>query len=357
MNSPAKNSSQSKSEVLEDEEEEISEVEEDYMEQEGMDCSSTGFPSVCQLHFEPMRVFCHSCQIPICIICLYNGHTQHSTQLLEECVNTCRKHLEDEIGMLKHCKEYARGLRLEIDDSIQGHKLDCDNLSKEINYIFDGITKQLEQRRKELLDTVSGMELEKCEPLRNRKRKLEEEIERLDRVANQCEVMLKEGSHLEIVHTRMQVGDRILDHIAPSLLQFRPEEFRNKQKEELYLLDADVEDLSDRIKRFGNIKRKKLSDTGIKEKIAFKPRDYSTITGPHYVYFLRGEFYMIAVDLQGRLLATEFNQHFVMKLSREGERLQRIGSFGDQPGQFNSPSGIAVNSMGRIIVTDHANHR
>ncbi len=62
----------------------------------------------------------------------------------------------------------------------------------------------------------------------------------------------------------------------------------------------------------------------------------------------RGNVYMLAVyqDVLGK------RQNGVFMFSNEGRYLSRFGSTGREPGQFTSPSAIAVDGQGRIYVSD-----
>jgi len=46
-----------------------------------------------------------------------------------------------------------------------------------------------------------------------------------------------------------------------------------------------------------------------------------------------------------------------MQLSPEGELIHTMGSFGNGPGQFCQPLGLAANKHGQIFVSDSTNHR
>ena len=53
-----------------------------------------------------------------------------------------------------------------------------------------------------------------------------------------------------------------------------------------------------------------------------------------------------------------FADAFCLRIvSPQGELLQTIGSFGNGPGQFNLPLGVAANRLGFIFVSDSTNHR
>lgn len=62
----------------------------------------------------------------------------------------------------------------------------------------------------------------------------------------------------------------------------------------------------------------------------------------------RGNVYLLAAyeDVLGK------RQHGVFLFNNEGRYLTRFGSDGDEPGQFTSPSAIAVDGQGRIYISD-----
>ncbi len=60
----------------------------------------------------------------------------------------------------------------------------------------------------------------------------------------------------------------------------------------------------------------------------------------------------MAVDGQGNIYLLGRNEDAVYKLSPGGEFVDRFGSSGDGPGQFRSPTDIAVDGRGRVYVTD-----
>ena len=58
-----------------------------------------------------------------------------------------------------------------------------------------------------------------------------------------------------------------------------------------------------------------------------------------------------------RLLVVDLRGHKILILSLEGKLLSSFGARGTQPGEFNFPTAVAVNSKGEIIVTDAMNAR
>src|SRR5690606_1157989 len=58
-----------------------------------------------------------------------------------------------------------------------------------------------------------------------------------------------------------------------------------------------------------------------------------------------------------RLLVTDTGNHRLQMLDRDGNFISNVGSFGNQPGQFNEPVGLAAAPDGSIYVADTWNGR
>ena len=65
----------------------------------------------------------------------------------------------------------------------------------------------------------------------------------------------------------------------------------------------------------------------------------------------------IAVDASGNVLVADTNNGRIEKFSATGTFLSILGSKGSGQGQFRAPNGIAVDGTGNIYVADAANHR
>ena len=57
------------------------------------------------------------------------------------------------------------------------------------------------------------------------------------------------------------------------------------------------------------------------------------------------------------MYVTEFGNNRVSVFTCEGEFLTSFGTFGNGPGQFNGPRGIAVDKNGVVYVSDTDNNR
>ncbi len=76
--------------------------------------------------------------------------------------------------------------------------------------------------------------------------------------------------------------------------------------------------------------------------------------------FGNGEFNYptgIAVNSSGHIFVVEANNHRVQVFTQTGQYVSAIGDFGSDDGKFNSPFGIAINGSGFIYVADTFNNR
>ncbi|MDH5528290.1 MAG: 6-bladed beta-propeller [Nitrospirota bacterium] len=66
----------------------------------------------------------------------------------------------------------------------------------------------------------------------------------------------------------------------------------------------------------------------------------------------------LAWDAQrGHLIAADTGNHRVLVFDRDGVQIKEIGHRGDQPGEFNFPTHVAVDGAGNIYVSDSLNFR
>ena len=73
-----------------------------------------------------------------------------------------------------------------------------------------------------------------------------------------------------------------------------------------------------------------------------------------YGMYMEPVFIGITTDRNGIVTIIEENTGRIFQYDQEGQALAAFGGTGDQKGRFNRPSAIAVDSRGRIFVTDRA---
>jgi len=65
----------------------------------------------------------------------------------------------------------------------------------------------------------------------------------------------------------------------------------------------------------------------------------------------------IAINSKGNILICDNGNHRIQIFDSEGNFISSFGSLGDGNGQFHDPEEIVVNSKDQILVSDHNNHR
>ncbi len=65
----------------------------------------------------------------------------------------------------------------------------------------------------------------------------------------------------------------------------------------------------------------------------------------------------IAIDSQGRVYVSDEYRHDVQVFDKDGNSLGKWGSLGSEEGQLNRPAGLAIDQNDQLFVSDHFNHR
>ena len=64
----------------------------------------------------------------------------------------------------------------------------------------------------------------------------------------------------------------------------------------------------------------------------------------------------VALDGAGNIVVSDRHRVQVLRYS-DGSHVRTIGSEGEGNGQFSNPYGVLIDGQGRIIVSDFGNHR
>lgn len=65
----------------------------------------------------------------------------------------------------------------------------------------------------------------------------------------------------------------------------------------------------------------------------------------------------MAVNSSNEILVTDFHHHMVKIFDGEGQFVSAFGSHGKGNGQFNAPTGIALDNDDNVVVADWGNSR
>ena len=65
----------------------------------------------------------------------------------------------------------------------------------------------------------------------------------------------------------------------------------------------------------------------------------------------------IAVNSKGRIAVSDRQRHDILILDKEGKFVRKLGCYGKNPGQLNSPAGVTFLNDDEILVADDNNHR
>jgi len=67
--------------------------------------------------------------------------------------------------------------------------------------------------------------------------------------------------------------------------------------------------------------------------------------------------YGIAVNTEGKIVVTDYNGHCVYVFDKNGNCLRKLGGKGANRGQFTNPSGVSFVNDNEILIAEEMNHR
>ena len=129
---------------------------------------------ICEMHVEPLDMFCLKCKVPVCSDCISTTHVRHKHQKLETAATERRSQLQKLIEDAKKKQAHALGISQFIGnylstavDTPSGNQAILRGTKATINSHFEKLHEALHNRRKELMSQVDAAFEKRVGALRN----------------------------------------------------------------------------------------------------------------------------------------------------------------------------------------------
>ena len=118
-------------------------------------------PMTCEEHQEQLKIYCFDCGLLICRDCIIKDHKEHEFEFVKKCALEIKQAIQKSKGPLEQAQGQIKDARKSLEES--GKELDAQeaHLEKKINHSFDEVVAVIEQRRRDVLGTVSKKMKEK----------------------------------------------------------------------------------------------------------------------------------------------------------------------------------------------------
>ena len=370
----------------------------------------------CDVHKEPLKIYCETCDKLVCQFCIFNDHRDHKCDTITDAfprhqqqilnslekvkekltaVSTAIQDLETKEGFLDQVKAMRREIEITVQHLIQLLQESEKQLMKELDQVTDNYIKKVTTRKKEVDITIA--QLKGCEDFAEEELRIgsQQEIFTMKRqMAERMKSVLSKVEEndpirpLEETTVRFVKRKNIVDlcHSLGSVVRYgRFKTTGNKTTFDLCnassnspissdLVSCSLSPVADLTVVFsctvhqdapGSFEAHYSPPTAGPHRFMVQVGGTDILDTPQTVEVMPrkpGNTFSdlsipVGVALQGgHLFVAEFNSSCVTVLNIASK--QKLYSYGQQgySVEFNNPQGIAVSHDGRIFVADYNNH-
>ncbi|XP_035671731.1 tripartite motif-containing protein 2-like isoform X2 [Branchiostoma floridae] len=348
----------------------------------------------CDMHQgEVVRFYCESCDNPVCRDCVVVEHKDHKHADIKDVVGKSRLLLE---GLLKSTRQKIPEFEFalaEVHQVQEMKKSERDRVEIDIKQRAKELIALIQQQEQSLLSELHFMYSREQKDLATEESFLEKSLNSLKSSVNFTEKVLKYGNNEEVLSVKKEMADRLY-----RLSQREPERKMSDRLSSNHLVFISTPgDTRSILMKVGYIKNQVPTSAIPYYKYCLKPGPGQSKSARLLHQFGRrgsgdGEFngpYRVAVTAEGHVVVGDRNNRRIQIFDTEGRMKSKFpaGSYSkvavmhdgnlavtDSEGnirlcaqdgsvihEFKPPvtscySGIAVDKLGRIIVTDAINH-
>lgn len=181
----------------------------------------TDKPVLCLRHKnEPLKFFCHTCNLPICKECTLLDHPKglHEYDLLAE---VAPKHVDGLVHLIEDGRSKSHELKTQLKNAEQGQQrlqMAYQKAQSEVSETFQFYRSMIEERRQETLKELESVYNAKVLALGLLQKNVQETVDKIVRVTEFVERLTKFSSHTEVM-----VFKQLLDTKFQSILSYQPD--------------------------------------------------------------------------------------------------------------------------------------
>ncbi|OQR73851.1 B-box type zinc finger protein-like [Tropilaelaps mercedesae] len=169
---------------------------------------------------EPLKFFCHTCNLPICKECTLLDHPKglHDFDLL---VEVAPKHVEGLVHLIDEGRSKSHDLKTQLKNTEQGQQrlqMAYQKAQSEVSDTFQFYRSMIEERRQETLKELENIYNAKVLALGMLQKNVQETVDKIVRVTEFVERLTKFSSHTEVM-----VFKQLLDTKFQNILTYQPD--------------------------------------------------------------------------------------------------------------------------------------
>nr|CAB3267238.1 zinc finger protein ZF(Bbox/RING)-1 [Phallusia mammillata] len=286
----------------------------------------------CMIHDgEVAKIYCQSCQCPICHECVECGHSRHRRCSLKEEVLNQGHQIENLLKTAREKTDVLRTLQTTLKDLKQVKKNDRENVEVEIEKTCEVFVNAIRKRKQELIDELHNMHATEIKHINADEDSVEMQLSSLVSCMEFSRKVLEYGTPKEVLGLNNQ-----MTQILHQLLETHPAHTYHKT-EETDTINFDTNaDASVRVIR-DNLGKLHILKTAFDEQVNKVLRQLDSFCASDSALVLKHN---------GKV-------HFHREESTETKLVLQLGKQGIAEGEFESTPNLAVNSVNEVITADY----
>ena len=187
----------------------------------------SGPPRTCEIHEEPLRIYCYDCKCLICRDCMARDHSGHNHEFIKVAAAEMKNRLMQHLKPLEDIKIRLAGLLEDLQETKSEIECQTCSLNNNIEISFKELSEILENHKQKLLNEVSKKAAQKLEQICFQERMLSTSsivITNVIEYAKQCVVNSADD---EVMYMHGEIQNRIdmeIHHQSEERLDLEPVE-------------------------------------------------------------------------------------------------------------------------------------
>ena len=386
---------------------------------------------------EITRLFCSSCQACVCQICVVTDHRNHEIVLLDKAAHDEKPNIMSGVEMIKQKISVLSEVIQQFKQTISELERNVATAKRRVSQAAELTIAEIREREREAIVSLETTRVTRLERINSALQEAQSLVKQMKQAVEFANNLVQRSSSSDIMRNKETLKQRFQElrtvevpiHNETTFIKFiaasvHVEDLRlgdilteganamhstlkgldqtlqagveavftlcPKTTEGLLSNQANLQDqvefLIDPAKDVTNVMVSKKEDCNLQLKFTPKvPGDYSievkingdklptcpftmqvkerelVVVGELDLQFFQGDvaekFRGIAVNTEGKIVVTDYKGHCAYAFEKESNCLRKIGSQGSNSGQFKYPAGVSFLNDKEILIADKWNHR
>ena len=304
---------------------------------------------------EITRYFCLPCQSCICQVCISTKHRNHEVMLLDEAADSERENMMADIALTREKEKALKDVIRKFEETISELETNVATAKREVSQVAEQMIATIREREREAITSLETTRVTRLEKINSANDEAQSLLKQMDQAVEFAQNLVQRSSSSDIMQNKETLKQRLkeLRDIAVS---------KHKESTFIKFTSASIEGL-----RLGDITTEetdasRYTPKGLDQTVQMKGRERKLVVVCELnLKLFKGDKLEgptgIAVNSKGKIAVTDTNGHCVYIFDKEGNCLRKIGSEGQNAGQFYYPVGVTYLNDNEILIADAGNNR